>query len=668
MGEGAPQDITGEYPDYGMLAVSPEGKPSFQVSREQVTTPATKGGRKIKTNLFKRKAGWKWTQAPEGFDPDPAGDFPLISVHDGKQHYYTLSTEFPEGVELARYEKSATEPRLRPTRQGSVELGNVVGEISVRGKKHPVYDRATVKGIAGSGMAVGTAGLTLTSEDADASLLGVGSTIGKKAEDMLGMAMTMRERGLNPTEIWNKTGWEFNEYDGRWRTEHNNYENTKIRMPERSGKYSIYDIVDDPDLLGAYNDEDSSDRVMDMYGLDQASKVKLGNLSVEITPELKSGDASLDNRVIRIGEGTSPEDFRSSVLHEMQHAIQDNESFAVGGNDELFADRRYRYSPEQAEQRRQEVRQKLDVARGFMNNPPPDATLEQMSKMGRAIERGEKVLRAIDAYERDSLQGQRSPYQMYEAMMGEVEARNVEERDQPLSFIRQFTPEASEDPRFDRANQIVMDESGAPYYDEYGNRIPYRATQGLDINYPRQVSVGEARTPEADYNIVDRALPAVAAAYDYGGGANIPMRPEPTPTAPELMNQASREFESGIMPVGLGGDPYSFLMAGGMDQREATGTLTDVYTNIARGTGTAILGSLGELETLLVGGLLPAIVGVGYGSPIDRALYGMSIYDPMFPNTEDANRMLPEFFPNLTDLDPEAEKISKTFGEMISPL
>ena len=280
-----------------------------------------------------------------------------------------------------------------------------------------------------------------------------------------------------------------------------------------------------------------------------------------------------------------------------------------------------------------------------------------MRQAYQILETDKARIEAMRAYERDSLQGQRSPFQMYKALTGEVEARNIEERDQPLSSMREFSPEATEDARFPRGQQIALDESRSPYYDEDYNQVRFRSS-APNMNYPRQVTIGETQTPEASYDIVDRAVavPAGAAAYDYGGGANIPMRPEPTPTAPELMNQASREFESGIMPVGLGGDPYSFLMGGGMNQGEAARTLTDVYTNIARGTGTAMLGALGELETILVGGLLPAIVGVGYGSPIDRALYGMSVYDPVFPNTEDANRMLPEFFPNLTDLDPEVQK------------
>ena len=668
MGEGAPQDITGEYPDYGKLSVSPEGKPSFQVSRDQATAPATKGGRKIKTNLFKRKAGWKWTQAPEGFDPDPAGDFPLISVEDGKQHYYTLSTEFPEGVELARYEKSSTEPRLRPTRQGSVELGEVVGEISVRGKKHPVYNRATVKGIAGSGMAVGTAGLTLTSEDADASLLGVGSTIGKKAQDMLGMAMTMRERGLKPSEIWNKTGWEFNEADGRWRTEHNNYENTKVTMPERAGTYKFWDLVDDPVLRGAY-DSDSSGRVMDMYGLESAGGTPFESLQVEITPYLPPNDAEIRGPFIRVGEGTSPEEFRKTMLHELQHVIQQKESFASGGNTDMFIDRRDMLSSGEFDTRMDVFNERVRLANDFVSNPPESATFDQMRQAYQILETDKARIEAMRAYERDSLQGQRSPFQMYEALTGEVEARNIEERDQPLSSTRKFNPEATEDPRFPRGQQIALDESRSPYYDEDYNQVRFRSS-APNMNYPRQVTIGETQTPEASYDIVDRAVavPAGAAAYDYGGGANIPMRPEPAPTAPDLMNQASREFESGIMPVGLGGDPYSFLMAGGMDQGEAARTMIDVYTNIGRGAGTETLGSLGELETLLLGGLLPAIVGVGYGSPIDRAIYGMSAYDPMFPNAEDADRMLPEFLPNLTDLDPESEEMARMFGGLLSPL
>jgi hypothetical protein len=150
MGAEGPKDITGEFPQRALIGVTPEGKPVMQVSKALLEGETRTDGRKIKTNLFKKKAGWKWTQVPQGFDPEPPSSFPLVSVEDGKQHYYTLQAEFPEGVELTRYEKSKSEPRLRPTKKGNVHLGNKVGEISVRGKNHPVYDKIEVYGLVGA--------------------------------------------------------------------------------------------------------------------------------------------------------------------------------------------------------------------------------------------------------------------------------------------------------------------------------------------------------------------------------------------------------------------------------------------------------------------------------------------------------------------------------------
>lgn len=153
MGPNGPVDITGTYPATANISVSPDGKPKFQVAGEERTGTPPNEGRKIKTNLFKKKAGWKWSEVPEGFDPNPAGNFPLVSVEDGKNHYYTVDAQFPDGAELARYPNSTSEPRLRPTRKGKVELGSKIGEIDVRGKKHPVYDKAVIReGATGAGI------------------------------------------------------------------------------------------------------------------------------------------------------------------------------------------------------------------------------------------------------------------------------------------------------------------------------------------------------------------------------------------------------------------------------------------------------------------------------------------------------------------------------------
>ena len=145
MGKKGPKDITGEYPKQANISVDSTGKPSLIISKETYTEPPEASGKKIRTNLFKRKAGWKWIETPEGFDPNPQGNFPIVSVETGNKHYYSLSTDFPQGVELSRYAKKKSEPRLRPTTKGHLKFGGIIGKISIRGKEHPVYDNLTVE-------------------------------------------------------------------------------------------------------------------------------------------------------------------------------------------------------------------------------------------------------------------------------------------------------------------------------------------------------------------------------------------------------------------------------------------------------------------------------------------------------------------------------------------
>ena len=120
------------------IKINPDGKPSFKVSNDNVGSVGTtgKGNSQIKTNLFKKKAGWKWTDAPTGMDKIET----LISVtHKGK-HFYTIETDFTKGVNLKKYPNQKDEPKLRPTVIGQIELGQPIGSISVRGKPHKVYN------------------------------------------------------------------------------------------------------------------------------------------------------------------------------------------------------------------------------------------------------------------------------------------------------------------------------------------------------------------------------------------------------------------------------------------------------------------------------------------------------------------------------------------------
>lgn len=101
-------------------------------------------GKTYKTNLFKKSAGWEWISdnPPEvaSIGKNPV----LISVEGGNEHKYALKVDFNNGVQLKRYADKPSEPRLRPTGKGDLNLGNVIGKIDIRGKQHPVYDSITI--------------------------------------------------------------------------------------------------------------------------------------------------------------------------------------------------------------------------------------------------------------------------------------------------------------------------------------------------------------------------------------------------------------------------------------------------------------------------------------------------------------------------------------------
>lgn len=107
------------------------GKPTTSVMDEKAA------GKKVKVNLFRQKAGWKWIGEP------PVDTPTIISVEQGNKHFYTLDSDIGN-VDLAKYPNQKSEPRLRPSSRGDLEFGEEVGKINLRGKEHPVYDSIKV--------------------------------------------------------------------------------------------------------------------------------------------------------------------------------------------------------------------------------------------------------------------------------------------------------------------------------------------------------------------------------------------------------------------------------------------------------------------------------------------------------------------------------------------
>tara|TARA_R100001086_G_scaffold159114_1_gene85262 strand:+ start:447 stop:1520 length:1074 start_codon:yes stop_codon:yes gene_type:complete len=138
------EDLTGTNPSAGIISINPKkGTGSLKihpVTTKVVGSPDEKGATLIKTNLFKKIRGWKWVNAPPGYE----NVTDLISVYNRNKHYFTLETLFPKGVNLQTYPKEKSEPRLKPTvKKGFIKLGDVVGKAKIQGKERPVYDTIT---------------------------------------------------------------------------------------------------------------------------------------------------------------------------------------------------------------------------------------------------------------------------------------------------------------------------------------------------------------------------------------------------------------------------------------------------------------------------------------------------------------------------------------------
>ncbi len=463
MGEGQ-RDVSGMYPDSASISISPDGKPSFQVSGQSATgLPATKG-RQIKSNLFKKSAGWEWTEVPEGFDPNPDKSFSLVSVEDGSKHYYSLGSTYPEGVNLKRYPMSKDEPRLRPTMKGEVVLGNVVGQIEVRGKTHPVYDNVTVqpKGTSGAGKAVAGVATGIlaagASGESDASIVGQMSRLGASRADLKGMAIKMAAEGLSAEEIIQKTGWYQGPLDGKWRTEIPNTK-TKMAFPEiPAGKSfvetSVGDVIDDDELLLQYDLDPKMKQARErelVYQYDegvildgeQTTGGSLSNIKVTIDNNIKENEGyywqggvdkdSLEYRPeeIVVSGLSSPSEQRATLLHELQHAIQARENFARGGGPEQFID--MAKLSLQFSGKGQKLARLAELEEAYLQKDAmgyPAIMLSEMNELQKL--RTEKA--QVDRYRAEVEKvGNNAPMEMYRNLGGEVEARNVENRDAVLS-------------------------------------------------------------------------------------------------------------------------------------------------------------------------------------------------------------------------------------------
>lgn len=197
-------------------------------------------------------------------------------------------------------------------------------------------------------------------------------------------AMKLMDNGTSEADVWKKTGW-FKGDDGKWRFEIDDSGAKMLPLKDERVSYKLNEVIEHSELFKQYPELENvyvskgassyyvpdlrhikigetrsiDDDLIKEYGkLEDAIYSKYDELDKvnKLTPELeKKAEKEIENLYIDLrSKLTNKKGFdKSTLLHEVQHAIQEIENFARGGSmDVLMAgkeeiskemDRYYRY-------------------------------------------------------------------------------------------------------------------------------------------------------------------------------------------------------------------------------------------------------------------------------------------------------------------------------------
>lgn len=160
--------------------------------------------------------------------------------------------------------------------------------------------------------------------------VGAGSKAFDKA--MAFTATKLEKKGVSPQEIWKETGT-VRGPDGMWRQEISDKLTTLKGQPYKDVIMGAYDrgVLKTGDQLY----KTTVDDVFFHHGLKEAYP-EVMNIETQMMRKGSDAKGSLStggkNQVLQVREDLLAEPARSTMLHELQHAIQEKEGFGVGGN------------------------------------------------------------------------------------------------------------------------------------------------------------------------------------------------------------------------------------------------------------------------------------------------------------------------------------------------
>jgi len=254
---------------------------------------------------------------------------------------------------------------------------------------------------------------------------GIFAGVKAKGADLKQMeaAQELANRGLSRDDIWNKTGW-FEDVDGKWKFEIDDSRAEFLLNDDSPLTVGIDEAIKHDDLMAAYPDANKG-----------IVRRRAGNGGSYSTTEGISGE-QVD--FIKLGMDESPVNQKSTLLHELQHAIQEREGFARGGSSEQFKTVKpaeIEALSSQAEHIENLINTRGELAASkllqgiFDDTVDPKAASKELAKLKAEIEKkADKMFSGL------------TPHQQYMRLAGEAEARNVQTRLDYTPEQRRATP------------------------------------------------------------------------------------------------------------------------------------------------------------------------------------------------------------------------------------
>lgn len=232
----------------------------------------------------------------------------------------------------------------------------------------------------------------------------------------LSHATVLERQGINPESIWNQTGWFRDKMDGNWKFEipDNAAKLTydPVHWSERGGMGGVDQIFQHDDLYNAY------------------PVVKNINMVADVPENTYQGyrGGSFSPNSNYISMTAFKDEVPSVTLHELQHAVQRQEGFAVGGSPETVADDVYAA----ANLKLSALSEQMDNLKSAMQNVrDPSARLKLSDKVSQLKAEYDNVMSEKLNFDARAA---------YRRLAGEIEARNVQKRMNMTSEERLKTP------------------------------------------------------------------------------------------------------------------------------------------------------------------------------------------------------------------------------------